>query len=452
MRLPIRTRLTLISAAMMAVVLVAAGAFLYFRLRADLLQAVDAGLRSRAEAIVGSLAESESGLGAGGTLIEPDEAFAQVLATNGAIIDSSPGLGGQPLLPPSALSELDRIRFFDSVVPTVEESVPARLFAVPFDGRVVVVGASVEDQRDALGRLAVLLAVGGPVALALATLAGWLVAGAALRPVERMRSEASAISADDSARKLPVPETGDELARLGETLNEMLARLRDALERERRFVGDASHELRTPLANLKAEIELALRRSRTREELLEALRSAGQETDRLVRLAEDLLVLARGDHGQPPAVREPVDVAELVEREVSAFSPRASERGIVIETQVPEGRRILLDPARLRQALGNLLDNAVRHSPSGGTVGVAASMQDGSFLLEVRDAGEGFPAGFLPRAFEPFARADPSRSRTAGGTGLGLAIVRAVAEAHGGTAEARNHPDGGASVVLTIPV
>jgi signal transduction histidine kinase len=267
-----------------------------------------------------------------------------------------------------------------------------------------------------------------------------------------MRSEAAAISAADVARRLPVPETGDELARLGETLNEMLARLEEALERERRFVGDASHELRTPLANLKAEIELALRRSRTPEQLVEALRSAGQETERLVRLAEDLLVLARTDRGRLPVTLEPVDVADLVASEAESFSSRASERGIAIRTDVSDDLRARVDPRRVRQALGNLLDNAIRHSVSGGTVAVEARDNGGWLSFEVRDEGTGFPADFLARAFEPFARADPSRSRTDGGTGLGLAIVQAVAEAHGGTAGARNLPQGGAAVTITIPV
>jgi two-component system OmpR family sensor kinase len=454
MRLPIRARLTLISTALMAAVLVAAGAFLYLRLRGDLRQAVDAGLRPRAEALVGELGRTSAPLGSGGTLIEADEAFAQVLGNDGTVIDSSPGLVGRgPLVEPSLLEGLTGPRFFDADVRTIEEPVPARLLAVPAEGgRVVVVGASLEDQREALDRLAVLLAVGGPVALALAAGVGWLVAGAALRPVERMRSEAAAISAADVAKRLPVPATGDELARLGETLNEMLGRLEDALERERRFVGDGSHELRTPLANLKAEIELALRRSRTQEQLVDALRSAGQETERLVRLAEDLLVLARTDRGGLPVDREPVDLADLVTSEAESFALRASERGIAIRTDVPDGLEARVDPRRMRQALGNLLDNAIRHSAAGGAVDVEARVRDGWLSLEVRDGGAGFPEGFLPRAFEPFARADPSRSRIEGGTGLGLAIVRAVAEAHGGTAGARNLPRGGAAVTVAIPV
>jgi signal transduction histidine kinase len=241
------------------------------------------------------------------------------------------------------------------------------------------------------------------------------------------------------------------LARLAETLNAMLERLEEAIERERRFVDDASHELRTPLANLKAELDLALRRSRTADELERALRSAAEETDRLARLADDLLVLARSDRGRLPIRREFVDVARMVGGTVETFAARASERGVVIDVRVPEELRADVDELRIRQALGNLLDNGLRYVPSGGRMRVAAERHDGSLWVEVRDTGPGFPPEFLPVAFEAFARPDVSRSRPGGGTGLGLAIVAAVAEAHGGTVVADNLPAGGAVVVLSIP-
>ncbi|HEX2424332.1 MAG TPA: ATP-binding protein, partial [Actinomycetota bacterium] len=294
-------------------------------------------------------------------------------------------------------------------------------------------------------------AIGGPLALILAVGVTWLLVGWTLRPVDSMRAEAAAISAGDPGRRLPVPGTGDELARLAETLNSMLDRLEEAIERERRFVDDASHELRTPLSNLKAELDLALRRSRTSDELERALRSASEEADRLARLADDLLVLARSDRGRLPIRREPVDVAEMVGGTVDSFAARASERGVGIDVRVPGELRADLDELRMRQALGNLLDNGLRYVPAGGRVSVAAERHDGSLWLEVRDDGPGFPAEFLPVAFEAFARPDASRSRPEGGTGLGLAIVAAVAQAHGGTAEAANLPGGGAVVVLSIP-
>jgi two-component system, OmpR family, sensor kinase len=453
-RLPIRARLTLISASLMAVVLAVSGVFLYLRLRSDLLEAVDSGLQSRAEDLVTTLKSSPAALQEGGGLIDPGDAFAQVLGPNGTVIASSPGLRPNPLLTPAEVSALQRPRLLDRTAATMDESVEARLLAVRIaGGSVLVVGVSLDDQHEALARLAALMAVGGPLVLILAGGVGWVVAGAALRPVERMRIQAAAISASEPGRRLPPAGTGDEVARLGETLNEMLDRLEQALQRERRFVDEASHELRTPLANLRIEVDLALRRARSSEELEAALRSAAGETERLARLAEDLLVLARADRGRVPLRREEVDVAELVGGEVDAFAARAGQAGVAIEARVPTGLRSSVDPLRMRQAVGNLLDNAIRSTPPQGTVTIEVGQAHGFLSLEVRDTGEGFPAAFLRNAFEPFARPDAPRSRPDrdAGSGLGLAIVRAVAEAHGGTVAAANRPDGGAEVRLRIP-
>jgi signal transduction histidine kinase len=266
-----------------------------------------------------------------------------------------------------------------------------------------------------------------------------------------MRAEAAAISASEPGRRLHLPGTGDEVARLGATLNAMLDRLEEALERERRFVDEASHELRTPLANLRTELDLALRRSRSPAELEAALRSAAVETERLVRLAEDLLVLARADGGKLPVRRESVELAPLVEGATQAFAHDAAGAGVEIQTRVDADLRATVDPLRLRQVIGNLLDNAIRHTSKGGRVTIDVGRVDGLLSVEVRDTGEGFPDAFLPRAFEAFARPDASRSRDGGGTGLGLAIVAAVAESHGGSAEARNSPEGGARVTVRIP-
>jgi two-component system, OmpR family, sensor kinase len=441
----LRTRVTLVSAALMALVLAATGIFVYLRLQAELRRTVDETLRSRADA--GLLVVEETG---SLPLDQPDDAFAQLIGPDGSAVESSGSIAGASAL---VAGDLGVPTFSEREAITIEgEVVPARILAVPVpDGGVLVVGASLDDQRTTLARLAAALAIGGPLALILAVGVTWLLVGWTLRPVESMRAEAAAISAGDPGRRLPVPGTGDELARLAETLNAMLGRLEEAIERERRFVDDASHELRTPLSNLKAELDLALRRSRTSDELELALRSASEEADRLARLADDLLVLARSDRGRLQIRREPVDVAEMVGGTVDTFAARASLRGVGIDVHVPGELRVDLDEPRIRQALGNLLDNGLRYVPAGGRVSVAAERADGSLRLEVRDDGPGFPVEFLPVAFEAFARPDASRSRPEGGTGLGLAIVAAVAQAHGGTAEAANLPAGGAVVVLSIP-
>lgn len=448
MGLSIRLRLALVCAALVATLIVALGTIVYVRLEADLLVAVDDELRTRAE----SLIEEGSSLTLDISPTDVGDVFAQRVRRNGQVVATSPGLASEPLLQPAALATLDQPRVVESIVSTTEEQMPVRLLAMPApDGTVIITGVTIDDQRVALATLVLELGLALPVAVILAGAVGWLVAGAALRPVERMRREVEAISGSEPARRLAVPGPRDELAALGTSLNRMLDRLQAAVERERRLVDDASHELRTPLANLQAELELALRRSRTKAELLSALRSAAEETDRLTRLAEDLLVLARAHGGRLPIRREVVDVGRLARETVASFAGRIADLGLILETSIADDATGTVDPTRVRQALANLIDNAIRHTPPGGRVMVTLDSGPRGLTLGVSDSGDGFPAAFLQYAFEPFSRSDAARSRFDGAAGLGLAIVRAVAEAHGGTATAWNLPESGAAVAVWIP-
>ncbi|HEU0023888.1 MAG TPA: ATP-binding protein [Thermoleophilaceae bacterium] len=452
-RLPIRLKLTLAFAGVMAVVLAATGLFLYLRLEAELDNTLDNGLRSRADDVSALVERAGSGLTNSGQsrLTEQVESFAQVLDSRGRVVDATPQLRDRPLLTRRELREAWAGTVTVERDSLLERGVTTRLLATPVDadGRplVVVVGAALDDNEEALANLAWLLAIGGPIALVLASLAGYGVAAAALRPVEAMRAKASGISEHESGERLPVPESGDEVARLGETLNAMLDRLEVAFARERSFVSDASHELRSPLAILKTELELALRRDRTREELHESLRSAAEETDRLAGLAEDLLVIARSDRGRLPVRLAPVDAVGLVEGMEERFDRRVRAAGRRLVVHAPSALRLTADSLRLEQALGNLLDNALRHGE--GEIRLEARAHDGRVELHVRDEGPGFPPPFIPEAFERFTRADPARTR--GGAGLGLAIVQAIAVAHDGHAHAMNAPGGGADVWIELP-
>src|ERR671914_892011 len=313
--MPIRVRLTLVFLVAMAAVMLATGVFLTLRLRAELENAVDAGLRSRAETLLAALDPADPSLGPVDPLAEEDEAFTQLLAENGTVVESSPILEGRPLLPPATVRVLSGPAFLERTVPTAEEPVPARILALPAGGGlVVVVASSLEEQREAVAALVGLLAVGGPAALTVATVVVWLLTGWAFRPVERMRTEAEAVSMSEPDRRLTVPRTRDEVAALAGSLNRMLDRLEEALDRERRFVDDASHELRTPVAALKAELELALSRSRTKEELEAAARRAAADSEALARLTEDLLVLARADRGRLPVRPAAVDLDEVMDQ------------------------------------------------------------------------------------------------------------------------------------------
>jgi signal transduction histidine kinase len=267
-----------------------------------------------------------------------------------------------------------------------------------------------------------------------------------------MRRQVAELSGHDADAELQVPGTHDEIAALAETMNALLARLQQALSQQRAFAADAAHELRTPLAILAVELELAGRPGRTREELVSAVAAAADETERLTRLAEDLLLLASNEDGGPALRREITSLAAVLAESVNTATPRAEARNVRLEVDAPPEVVALVDAARLRQALDNLVENALRFAPRGTAVQLVVRRMNDRAVIEVSDSGPGFPSSFLPHAFERFRRADQSRARQEGGTGLGLAIVSSIAEAHGGRAEARNRPGGGATVWLDLPI
>jgi signal transduction histidine kinase len=446
-RLPVRLRLTIAFTAVMALVLTAVGLFVYSRVGSDLDEALDQSLRTRADDIASIANRSFLRSPDQDRLVESDESLTQIIARDGTVDYSSEGIGDVPLLDSRERARAGRGPLFadrDSVA-DFDESV--RLFARPSDTGIVVVGATREDREEALASLGGVLLVGGPVALLLAAAAGYGLATAALRPVDAMRREAGDISRLGSGRRLPVPPGTDELAQLGETLNEMLDRLERSAERERGFVASASHELRTPLALLRAELELALREGRTAEELRAAVSSAAAESDRLVQLAEDLLVLARADEGRLPVRPEELDAGDLLTTTARRFEARAGEAGR--ELRVSDGGMTLhADRLRAEQALANLVDNALRHGD--GAIELTSERVEDGVRLHVLDHGPGFDPSLNGHAFERFARGD--RARSGGGTGLGLAIVDAIARSHGGRAGSAKREGGGADVWIELPL
>ena len=234
-------------------------------------------------------------------------------------------------------------------------------------------------------------------------------------------------------------------------MNDLLGRLQRALARQRAFVADASHELRNPLAVLQGELELAARPGRDPAELTAAVRSAHAEAERLARLTEDLLLLARSDEDRFGLRLERTDIGALLRRGAELAGSRLAAAGVTGRVDVPPGTCADVDPDRILQAVDNLVGNALRFAPQGSVIVLAARAAGGDLEIEVSDDGPGFPVGFLPHAFERFARPDSGRSRDDGGAGLGLAIVRAIAVAHGGVAVVANKPGGGAVVTLRLP-
>ncbi len=451
-RLSIRVKITLAFMVAMSVVLGATGAFLYLRFQTNLDQAIDRGLRSQVDAVRVLITQADNGLQQGARgLARHGQSFAQVIR-NGHVIDFTPSVGRRGLLGRMQLARA-------ATRPLIVErgSLPSgggrvRLFAVPVSGQdgqpeVIVAGTSLSGRDRALSDLAALLVVGGAGALGLAAIVGYVLTAAALRMVERMRRQAETISVADPGARLPVPRARDELWRLGTTLNEMLARNEATFARERTFVSDASHELRTPLTILRAELEIALRGTGSTAELRDALSSAVEETDRLVCLSEDLLILARAEQGQLRLDVRCVVVEDVLGRVKARFGEYLHAAGRLVAVRVTPGLCLIADGDRLEQALGNMLDNALRHGE--GVIVLSACRRVDGVELHVIDAGRGFPPEFIAEAFERFARAGGARS--VDGTGLGLAIVRGIARAHGGDAHVANGACGGADVWLTVP-
>ena len=441
-RIPIRWRLAAAFAVCMAALLLALGALVYLRVEDALRSSVDQALQAQSRESIGHDDD--------GSLLDSDAresgTIAQVVDRDGHVARSDPATL-PALLDPSAVAAARRGTLLTTVSLGDGELNRWRVLAVPDGERVLVMARPLRQTEETLHRLFGGLLVAGPIGLLLATLGGYLLAAAALRPVASMRRRASAISATTPGARLPVPPSRDEIRDLAETLNEMLARLEAALEHERHFVADASHELRTPLALLKTELELALRRPRTAEQLRAAVGSAAEETDRLVLLAEDLLLIASSDREALRLRVEPVDLGALARATADRFAERASSEHRRVDVEIPPRTEVSADRLRLEQALRNLVDNALGYGE--GRITITARHVADAIEVHVLDEGRGFSKEVAARAFERFARGDDARTR--GGSGLGLAIVEAVAQAHGGSAGIA--PNGkGADVWISLPV
>jgi two-component system, OmpR family, sensor kinase len=412
---------------------------IYATLNAQIDRAVDDGLSSRVDDIAGALDLADP-------QIRADDAFALVLQPDGHVVAAAAAISQ-----PTTVLTADELRRATTGPLIIDRPVKglgrhARLLAQSEDigsSRVVVVtGTSLGTLVAARARLVRILAVAGPLLVTVLGVGAWLVVGAALRPVRRMSRQAEEISRLDVGRRLPEP-TSTELAELASTLNAMLDRLARAFEHERAFVDDASHELGTPIAMLRTELELAVD-SNDVGELRDAVANALEETERLARLAEDILVLAREEAVRVPMRPEPVDLSALATRVVARFRDEARQNHTI---SVSGTAMAWADPRRTEQIVDNLLSNAARFARH--HIGIVISDAGRQVRIAVADDGPGFPEPFLASAFDRFTQADSTRRRQGAGAGLGLAIVAALAEAQDGRVQARNGPPLGGAVVET---
>jgi len=458
-RRSIRFRLAVWYSAVLALALVAFGGVSWIAVRHVLFHTADETLRDRVEGVrkfmneqIGALSVEEirdefkehSVLGPGGDLF-------QVCDADGVWLYRSVPLesGDVPIrlprdLPAAGVSE-------DRTVAGAELRFLARRVEVLGKPYTIQVAVPMHELKEGLSGYAWALTVLIPAVLLIATAGGWWMSRRALQPVNQIIDAARSIGEQSLARRLPVPETQDELQRLSETLNQMLGRIESAFRRITEFTADASHELRTPVALIRTTAELALRKQRTTEEYREALEDVHAESVRTTDLIENLLTLARADAGKVALDRRELDLVQVV-REVSVQGEKlAGARNLRFRTEVPDGPVPAIgDPSALRRLLLIVIDNAVKYTPEG-EITVRLMSANGNPQVQVSDTGIGIPQGDLARVFERFYRADKSRSRDSGGAGLGLSIAKWIAEVHQGAIEVRSEQDRGSTFILTLP-
>ncbi len=455
MRLPIRVRLTAWYALFLAAIMIALGAFLVLKLRSDLRATIDREVRTSSATITASYArEGVAGFSetAAAALIRSGS-FAQVADTRGHIVTSFGGDTAQdPIVPPARLAADSRTSpLIDIDGGDAEHRYRVLITPVPRSGgQYVVVAESLQGVDEAVRKILVLLLIAAPVALAVAGIGGWLLVRNALLPVDRMRRKADQIGIDHLHERLAASHPSDEIGALAITLNAMLDRLEAGVSARRALIADASHELRTPLAAMRAELDVSLRDAERTPAERAVLESVREDVIRMSRTVDNLLTLARADEGALELICGPVELDRAIEDVTTVLHGLAEARGVAL-IRSGGGGTVQADEQRLKQALTNLVENAVKYTPAGGEVVVSSWRAGERVGVTVADTGTGIPARDRDRIFDRFYRADRSRGRDSGGSGLGLAICREIATAHRGSISVRSEEGSGSTFTLALP-
>jgi signal transduction histidine kinase len=447
-RLGVRLTATLAATAVVATAFAVSGVLLVALIHRSLISNLDAAATTRAHDVA-SLASTGRLRGLVPSASE-ETAVVQVIGPSGTVLAATGNIEGERAMLTVPRSRR-RVAVTSSTLPVGETAQPFRVVAEPVtltEGPGWVLVASSLSQLDsAVSRLVILLAFGLPVLLLVIGAVIWLTVGRALRPVEQIRRRAAAIGTAELERRVPVPGSRDEVARLATTMNEMLSRLEAGALRQRQFVGDASHELRSPLSALLAQIHVALAYPEP-ERQAHVLGRVRQQAERMTELIDDLLFLARADEGDVRPSGERVDLDELVLAEASRLRSIGSAR---IEVVGPDAAAVTGSDRDLTRVLHNLGDNALAHASSTVTLGLRS--EAGTAVLTVTDDGPGIAPSDRVRVFERFTRLDEGRSRkTGGGTGLGLSITQQIVRAYGGQITVEERPDGQAGAVFVVRI
>lgn len=445
-RRSIRTRLTAATTVVVAVGMSLAATLLVWGVHGSLMGGLDAAVVEQAKSVAARVSNE---VVAGSIALDgdPHGLLVQVVSADGrTVAESDNARRDGRLFFVAARANPTVSTVYLGRHPGGDDDAPFRLAAMRASGPqgtvTVYAAAPIDPVYDSTGQLTAALGIGLPIMIAGLAVVGWLIVGRALRPVEALRIQAARIPGTDLTRRLPEPSTGDELARLAATFNELLGRIQAATDGQRQFVADAAHELRSPIASLRAQLEVTARALPAGDAGSDPMAGPIFDAERLTRLVDDLLALARLDAHRDPHF-EPVDLDDIVLGEVR----RHRGGSVTIDASGVSAGRVRGDPAGLVRLVGNLLDNAVRHAER--TVTVRLRTADGVVTLTVADDGSGVPPADRERIFERFTRLDEARSRDAGGAGLGLAIVRDVARMHGGDVRVS---DNGPGAVFTVTV
>ena len=449
----IRARLTGWYAAVLAAMMILYATATFIAVRHEFREQLDERLHDDFEAAEARLTRTADGRvawAAAHTDAHDDEAKVyEVWSASGEQIHRS---GAATLLPPIALAATAASYRYETVAAGGELW---RTIAAPvtIGGHNVVlrVSRSEERVREELSEVLVVLLLGLPLVVMLAGLGGYVLARRALAPIDHLASAARRITADRLHERLTAANERDEIGRLTTVINDTFARLESSFEQLRRFTADSSHELRTPLAVVRGIGEATVARRRTPAEYEESIGSMLEEVDRMSNLVDTLLRLSHGDAGAIRLSREPVDVGRLAREVATSLAILAEERGQAVALEITDGLTASVDRLVLREALTNVLDNAIKYSPPGSTVAIRVARDDGRIVVAVRDQGPGVAPEHRERIFDRFFRVDASRSRSDGGAGLGLAIARWAVEVHGGTIAVGEQPDGGAEFRIVLP-
>lgn len=462
LQIPLRIRLTLWYMLSLGLILLLFTSFLYVQVRRSLIAQVDAALRQAAGQALINLGEDEGQLAFQNVERNPeavrklaDDFVIHLLTPDGAVLDTLSNERDVPLFPIQAIGSETLLA----------EGEPWRVYiqdvAIGNQTGQLQIAQELEPVTVTLANLRVQLLWGLPLALLLAGLGGFFLASRALRPIDHITQTAQAISANDLGRRIHYQGPADEVGRLAQTFDTMLDRLQSAFVRERRFTGDAAHELRTPLTALKGRIGVTLSRPRQPAAYQETLQEMEQQVDRLIRLSNDLLFMARLDQAQFQPQHESIALADLIGAVIDQVRPLAELNSVTLTEIIPSDLRLQGDLDLLIRLHLNLLHNAVKYTPTGGRVTVEAAQNGTAVTISISDSGPGIAAEHLPHLFERFYRVEGDRSRGGrdngrdnepGGAGLGLAIAYEIAWAHGGNLLVQSEVGRGTTLFVQLPV